>query len=101
MGLMTVLARTGEFTREDLDAMPDDGHRHELLDGSIVMTPSPGYRLLVSLTAWPVSDEARSRRPGLSLSFRLLTSVWLSFGLRIPGRRQSGRGSRGVCPSSK
>ena len=44
MGLMTVLARTGEFTREDLDAMPDDGHRHELLDGSIVMTPSPGYR---------------------------------------------------------
>jgi hypothetical protein len=27
----------------------------------------------------------------LSLSFRLLTSVWLSFGLRIPGRRQGGR----------
>ncbi|MBK6443307.1 MAG: Uma2 family endonuclease [Actinomycetales bacterium] len=44
MGAMTVLARTGEFTREDLVAMPDDGHRHELLDGTIVVTPSPGLR---------------------------------------------------------
>jgi Uma2 family endonuclease len=41
MGAMTVLPR--EFTREDLDAMPDDGNRHELLDGSIMVTPAPAY----------------------------------------------------------
>ena len=30
------------LTREDLDALPDDGLRHELIDGAFVMTPSPG-----------------------------------------------------------
>jgi Uma2 family endonuclease len=40
-GLMVV----GEpFTRADLEAMPDDGRRHELLDGSIVVTPAPAMR---------------------------------------------------------
>jgi Uma2 family endonuclease len=31
-----------ELTREDLDALPDDGLRHELIDGAFVMTPAPG-----------------------------------------------------------
>ena len=35
-------ATEGRLTRADLDALPEDGLRHELLDGSIVMTPSPG-----------------------------------------------------------
>ena len=30
------------LTREDLDALPDDGLRHELIDGAFVMTPAPG-----------------------------------------------------------
>ena len=29
------------FTQADLDAMPDDGNRYELVDGLIVVTPSP------------------------------------------------------------
>ncbi len=29
-------------TRADLDALPDDGLRHELIDGAFVMTPEPG-----------------------------------------------------------
>lgn len=29
------------FTRADLDAMPDDGRRHELIDGALIVTPSP------------------------------------------------------------
>jgi hypothetical protein len=28
------------LTRDDLDALPDDGLRHELIDGSFVMTPA-------------------------------------------------------------
>ena len=30
------------FTRDDLDRMPDDGHRYELIDGALVVTPAPG-----------------------------------------------------------
>ena len=26
----------------DLDPMPDDGHRHELPDGTLIMSPAPG-----------------------------------------------------------
>ncbi|MBS43955.1 MAG: hypothetical protein CMH83_12490 [Nocardioides sp.] len=44
MGAVTA-ARSTEprLTRADLDAMPDDGRRHELLGGSIIVSPSPGF----------------------------------------------------------
>jgi Uma2 family endonuclease len=32
------------ITREYLDALPDDGLRHELIDGQIIMSPAPGSR---------------------------------------------------------
>ncbi len=35
-------ATEGRLTRADRDAVPENGLRHELLDGAIVMTPSPG-----------------------------------------------------------
>jgi len=28
----------------DLDAMPDDGRRYELVDGSLIVTPAPSVR---------------------------------------------------------
>jgi len=46
MGTMTIAdawPRDGQaFTIEDLDRMPDDGHRYELLDGSLIVSPAPG-----------------------------------------------------------
>lgn len=32
------------LTRADLDATPDDGHRYELVDGTLVVTPAPSRR---------------------------------------------------------
>jgi Uma2 family endonuclease len=41
---MALMPVDNMLTREDLDALPDDGLRHELLDGTFVMTPAPGVR---------------------------------------------------------
>jgi Uma2 family endonuclease len=42
MGVMTTLPRGRALTVEDLEAMPDDGNRYELIDGVLVVSPSPG-----------------------------------------------------------
>ena len=39
---MAVMVTARLLTRVDLDALPDDGLRHELIDGHFVMTPAPG-----------------------------------------------------------
>lgn len=39
---MSVMATSRMLTRVDLDALPDDGLRHELIDGTFVMSPAPG-----------------------------------------------------------
>lgn len=38
MGSVTMLP---PLTRADLDRMPDDGHRYELIDGALIVTPAP------------------------------------------------------------
>ncbi len=44
MGVVTTLPRGRGFIRADLDAMPDDGRRYELVDGSLIVTPAPSIR---------------------------------------------------------
>lgn len=40
---VTVLdAPGGPWTRAMRDALPDDGRRHEILDGTLIVTPAPG-----------------------------------------------------------
>ncbi len=42
---VTAVEPVGRFTRADFEALPevaDDGLRYELLDGAIIVTPSPG-----------------------------------------------------------
>ncbi len=41
MGAVTLLPRSRPLTRADLVSVPDDGHRYELIDGALVVTPAP------------------------------------------------------------
>lgn len=46
MGTVTIAEAWPEhgagFTIDDLDRMPDDGHKYELLDGTLIVSPAPG-----------------------------------------------------------
>lgn len=42
VGVMT-MPRSRPLTVADLDEVPDDGHRYELVDGVLVVTPAPGF----------------------------------------------------------
>ena len=41
MGVTSALPRSRPLTYDDLQAMPDDGHRYELIDGVLIVTPAP------------------------------------------------------------
>jgi Uma2 family endonuclease len=58
MAVMTTLPHGRPLTRADLDEMPADGHRYELIDGMLIVSPSPSWhhqraakRLLLLLEA--------------------------------------------------
>ena len=44
MGAMTTLPRGRALTVADIEAMPDDGQLYELIDGVLVVTPTPEWR---------------------------------------------------------
>jgi hypothetical protein len=47
------------YTRADLEKTPDDGHRYELVDGTLVVTPAPSLRHQVAVVNLVVLlDEA-------------------------------------------
>ena len=43
MVTVTMLPQSRPLTAADLETMPDDGHRYELIDGVLVVTPAPGW----------------------------------------------------------
>ncbi len=59
MAYDTIPVRDGGFTVEDLDEMPEDGRRYELVDGVLIVSPSPFPRHQVAgLTLYRLLVEA-------------------------------------------
>lgn len=59
-----IALRCGEpLNYDDLRRMPDDGHRYELLDGALLVTPAPGTVHQVCAVAM-ADTLRRHRRPG-------------------------------------
>jgi Uma2 family endonuclease len=63
------------FTTDELDRMPDDGRRYELIDGALVVSPRPGTihqivatRLTVLLSAACPQDMFVIAEPAVQLS---------------------------------
>lgn len=44
MGSVTTLPRSRPLMASDLAGMPDDGHRYEVVNGTLVVTPAPSDR---------------------------------------------------------
>ncbi len=58
---MSAMADCNVLTRDDLDALPDNRLRHELINGSIIMTPAPGTaHQTMTLRLWARLDAACS-----------------------------------------
>lgn len=39
---LPVVAHTGPWTVQDVLTLPEDGQRHEVIDGSLILSPAPG-----------------------------------------------------------
>jgi len=51
MTYMTTMPVTRDWTVDDLDALPDDGLRYELVDGVLLVSPAPAFPHQVGLAA--------------------------------------------------
>jgi Uma2 family endonuclease len=64
------------WTEDDLSALPDDGHRYEIIDGSLIVNPPPTSRHQ-SVVANLLAVLREAAPPG----WRILHEV----GIRVPG----------------
>ena len=75
MTTVTSMPRAGDWTVEDLDALPDDGFRYELVDGVLLVSPSPllphqvGQYTLVHALTLAAPDTVRVLGAPLDIRF--------------------------------
>lgn len=72
---VTLMPRYEEWTADDLDALPDDGFRYELVDGVLLVSPSPlvphqlAQAALLRLLAAGAPDDLRVLTAPLDVRF--------------------------------
>ena len=66
---MAMPAHTLEWTADRARALPDDGHRYEVLDGELFVTPAPALRhqWIVGKLYRAICEHAARRRVGWAL----------------------------------
>lgn len=78
MGMVLTVPR---YTIAELDEFPSDGNRYELLDGMLMVTPSPGSPHQSVATRLDVELSIAVQKPGLAQSDAYLAlgvpEVWL------------------------
>lgn len=74
MEAMTLVLDQRRWTREERDALPDDGHRHELLDGTLLVTPAPSrwHQRMVTRLIGRLLDACPSHLEVLTAPFDIL-----------------------------
>jgi hypothetical protein len=84
---MTVTAGRGAFTRAELDALPDDGRRYELIDGSLVVTAAPafGHQVVVGRLFKLFDDQQADDYVALVAPFDVVLAEDTGRGTRRPG----------------
>ncbi|MGH3491262.1 MAG: Uma2 family endonuclease [Actinopolymorphaceae bacterium] len=85
------------WTEDDLAALPDDGHRYEIIDGSLIVNPPSTSRhqsVVANLLAvlreaappgWRILHEVGIRVPGGNAIRRRCASPWHRLGRGVAG----------------
>jgi Uma2 family endonuclease len=66
---MRMATKTRPWTRADLDRLPDDGNRYEVLDGALLVTPLPGESHQWIASTLLVELESYGRRHGVGRAY--------------------------------
>lgn len=68
--VMPAATPTGRWNRAMLEALPDDGRRHEIIDGVHHVTPSPSlvHQQVIADLLYALQEFLRVERVGLALS---------------------------------
>ena len=66
---MLMLTKTHGWTVDELDQLPNDGNRYEIVDGELFVTPAPSRRHQLALTSFFRRVEAFVRANNLGHAF--------------------------------
>lgn len=84
METVTTLPWSRPLTYDDLESLPDDGHRYELIDGVLLVSPAPRYRHQVIAGELYLRLRAAAPDPGFQVLFAPFDVVLAADTVLIP-----------------
>ena len=99
--LVPITTFAGPLTRADLEAIPEDGRRYELIDGCLIVTPSPGppHQLMLG-ELYLALHAAQTAEWYTILALDYMASEFTTFvpDLLVVDRDERRRGGKGTRP---